>query len=230
MIKKKQKLIDIGGPVPDNVSADPNVVCMQPQGHRDDAFFGKSLSLASWCSQLVSAVFKTRTPFSAFVRNSIRLTRDDAVSHSSAFPVPLPFFGVFDRMPSELSSRSRCRIHFRRAVVIIVLALNFWWSGSRFVDMALLRRSPSVGQRQIIRRVVDLLQVDGPKIPFEISLSGRRSPQLIARLAELSEALTSAGVRSSPYDRVFGGRDVKFQQKMMCFLSSSLIVPLTQKD
>ena len=213
MIKKKQKLIDIGGPVPDNVSADPNVACMQPQGHLDDAFFGKSLSLASWCSQLVSAVFKTRTPFSAFVRNSIRLTRDDAVSHSSAFPVPLPFFGVFDRMPSELSSRSRCRIHFRRAVVIIILALNFWWSGSRFVDMALLRRSPSVGQRQIIRRVVDLLQVDGPKIPFEISLSGQRSPQLIARLAELSEALTSAGVRSSPYDPVFGGRECEVPTK-----------------
>ena len=50
------------------------------------------------------------------------------------------------------------------------------------------------------------MQVDGPKIPFEVSLSGRRSPQLIARLCELSDALTSAGVRGSPYDHTFEGR------------------------
>jgi len=51
------------------------------------------------------------------------------------------------------------------------------------------------------------MQVDGPKIPFDVSLAGRRSPQLIARLTELSEALTNAGVKSSPYDHIFEGRD-----------------------
>ena len=49
------------------------------------------------------------------------------------------------------------------------------------------------------------MQVDGPKIPFDVSLAGRRSPQLVARLSELSDALTSAGIKQSPYDRVFEG-------------------------
>ena len=209
----KQSLIDTDGPVPDNVSADRPVVCNVPREVCDKSLFGQSLSLASWCSRLVTAVFETRTSFSVFARKSIHLTRDKQVSTSPAFPIPLPFIGAFDRMPSGLSCRNRSRIHFRRAVVLIVLALNFWWSGSRFIDLSLLKRSPSVGQQSIIRRVVDLLQVDGPKIPFDVSLAGRRCPQLVARLAELSEALTSAGVRSSPYDRTFEGREVEVPTK-----------------
>ncbi len=154
---------------------------------------------------MVASVFRTRTSFAAFVRSAIHLTRDNTVSKSPAFPIPLPHFGVFDRMPSGLSLRQRSRIHFRRAVVITVLALNFWWSGNRFIDLSLLRRSPSFAQRKIIKRLVDFMQVDGPKIPFDVSLAGRCSPQLIARLSELSDAVASLGVRSSPYDRTFEG-------------------------
>ena len=175
-------------------------------GARND-LFGKHISFASWCSQMVASVFRTRTAFSAFVRSAIHLSRDSAVSKSPAFPIPLPHCGVFGRMPSGLSLRQRSRIHFRRAVVITILALNFWWSGNRFIDLDLLRRSPSVSQRRIIRRAVDFMHVDGPKSPFDVSLAGRRSPQLIARLTELSAALTSAGVKSSPYDRTFDGVD-----------------------
>ena len=154
---------------------------------------------------MVASVFRTRTSFSAFVRPAIHLTRDSEISTSPAFPIPLPHFGVFDRMPSGLSLRQRSRIHFRRAVVLTILALNFRWSGNRFIDLSLLRRPPSASQKQIIKCVVDSMQVDGPKIPFDVSLAGRRSPQLIARLSELSEALTSAGVRGSPYIRTFEG-------------------------
>ena len=178
--------------------------CPKP---RND-LFGRQISFASWCAQMVSSVFRTRTPFAAFVRSAIHLSRDPCVSTSPAFPIPLPHCGVFDRMPSGLSLRQRSRIHFKRAVVITILALDFWWSGNRFVDPILLKRSPSASQKQIIKRVVDFMQADGPKIPFEVALAGRRSPQLIARLSELSDALTSAGVRGCPYDRTFEGRDV----------------------
>ena len=169
-------------------------------GLRND-LFGKHISFASWCAQMVASVFRTRTSFSAFARSAIHLTRSTEVSRSPAFPIPLPHVGVFDRMPSGLSLHHRSQIHFKRAVVLTILALDFWWSGNRFIDLDLLRRSPSVSQRQIIKRVVDFMQVDGPKIPFSVSLSGRRSPQLIARLCELSDA----GVKNSPYDRTFEG-------------------------
>ena len=204
MRMKREEISGMDGQIPDD--AVPSAVMHDDVVNTRNDLFDKKISFASWCAQMVASVFRTRTPFSAFVRSAIHLTRDPQVSTSPAFPIPLPHFGVFDRMPSGLSLRQRSRYHFRRAVVLTILALNFWWSGNRFVDLNLLRRSPSVSQRRIIRRVVDFMQVDGPKIPFEVSLAGRRSPQLVARLCELSDALTSAGVRGSPYDHTFEGR------------------------
>ena len=201
---KREVISGMDGQVPDG--AVPSAVMHDDVVNTRNDLFDKKISFASWCAQMVASVFRTRTPFSAFVRSAIHLTRDPQVSTSPAFPIPLPHFGVFGRMPSGLSLRQRSRYHFRRAVVLTILALNFWWSGNRFLDLNLLRRSPSVSQRRIIRRVVDFMQVDGPKIPFEVSLAGRRSPQLVARLCELSDALTSAGVRGSPYDHTFEGR------------------------
>ena len=195
------------GPLPSVVQVDDARLC--------NDLFGKQISFASWCSQLITSVFRTRTPFAAFVRSAIHLTRDHVVSTTPAFPIPLPHFGVFDRMPSGLSLRQRSRIHFRRAVVLNVLALNFWWSGNSFIDLSLLRRSPSFAQRQIVKRLVDFMQADGPKIPFVVSLAGRRSPQLVARLCELSDAVTSLGVRSSPYDHTFEGRPVSMDNTVL---------------
>ena len=166
-----------------------------------------SLSLAKWCANLVTLVFRSRTSFAAFARASIHLPRDSIVSTSPAFPIPLPCVGVFNRMPSGLSARQRAKLHFRRALVLIVLSLNFWWSGNRFIDPNLLKRSPSKQQQQIIARVAAFVRADGPRVPFPLSSVGRRVPKLIARLSELSELLTSAGPGSSPYEKSFEGRE-----------------------
>lgn len=88
----------------------------------------------------------------------------------------------------------------------MTLALNFWWSGNKFVDKDLLRRVPSNPQLQIVRRIENLLQVDGFQIPVPVVSAGRRFPQLIARLSELSSALTTLGPQSSPYAHVFEGK------------------------
>ena len=168
--------------------------------------FSKTYSVYRWCSGLVTSVFRSRTSFASFVRHAIHLPRDSTVSSSPVFPIPLPFVGAFDRMPSGLSKRHRVKVHFRRAVVVVVLALNFWWSGNRFVSTDLLRRSLSVSQKAIVKRVIDFIQVDGPMIPFPLVSAGRRFPQLIARLSELSSALTDLGVQGNTYSHVFEGR------------------------
>ena len=168
--------------------------------------FHASISLPKWCQGLVTSVFRTRTVFAAFVRHAIQIPRDNSnVSSSPAFPIPIPYFGVFGRMPSGLSLQRRNRIHFRRAVVLVILALNFWWSGNRFISDDLLGRVPSFAQKALIRRVVDFMQVDGQMLPAPVVASGRRFPQLIARLSELSSALTRVGAQSSPYTHVFEG-------------------------
>ena len=187
----------------------PTVACddavRTPQKH--DPFM-QSISLSTWCANLVTLVFRSRTPFAAFARVSIRLPQDPEVSKSPAFPIPLPCCGVFDRMPSGLSSVRRSKLHFRRALVLIILALNFWWSGGKFIDSELLKRTPSSQQQSIIRRVVCLLHVHGPRVPFPLASVGRRVPKLIARLGELSDMLTSTGPKSNPYDKGFDGREV----------------------
>ena len=167
----------------------------------------KNLSLSKWCANLVTLVFRSRTSFAAFARASIHLSRSDSISTSPAFPVPLPCVGVFDRMPSDLSATRRAKIHFRRALVLVILALDFWWSGNKFIDPELLKRKPSRSQRAIIDRVASLLRADGPSVPFSVDSVGRRVPKLTARLAELSDFLTACGPSSNPYDKSFVGQD-----------------------
>ena len=181
-----------------------------PCDHAPLALVSKNsrLSISLWCQNMVTAVFRCRCSFVFFVRHAISLHRADKRSVSPAFPLPLPYVGVFAKMPSGLSSIRRAKIHFRRAVTIIVLALNFWWNGSRFVSDVSLTRVPSPSQRAIFVRIENLLQVDGPSESFCISGSGRKFPQLIARLAELSGALTNLGPGANPYDKTFDGVEI----------------------
>ena len=72
-----------------------------------------------------------------------------------------------------------------------------------------LMRVPSPAQRTIFGRIENLLQVDGPSDRFCLSDGGRKFPQLIARLAELSGALTSLGPGANPYDKTFEGVEVQ---------------------
>ncbi len=97
-----------------------------------------TVSLHVWCAKLYSLVMKSRTPFSEFVRCANHLQRSNLVSHSPAFPIPLPCLVDMESMPSRLSSRKRSQLYFRRALNLVVLALNFWWSDGKFIDMNLI--------------------------------------------------------------------------------------------
>ena len=85
-----------------------------------------TLSFSKWCSFLAIAVLRTRSKFSSFLLSTMHLQRNSEVSTSPAFPLPLPFPGIFAEMPSGLSSTKRRRIQFKRALHVIVMALNFW--------------------------------------------------------------------------------------------------------
>ena len=139
------------------------------------------------------------------VRPSICLVTPQSRLRLPSLYIPLPCIGVFGRMPSGLPSSQRAKLHFRRALCLVVLALNFWWSGGVFIEEKLLRRTPSFQQNIIIRRIVSFMQTDGPRVPFAIATVGRRIPKLVARISELSDLLTSVGSGSSPYDKMFPG-------------------------
>ena len=159
MTKQHEEISMVEGLVPGDSQPDA-----APHDHASkpcNDLFGRRLSFASWCAQMVASVFRTRTSFSAFVRSAIHLTRDSQISTSPAFPIPLPHFGVFNRMPSGLSLRQRSRIHFRRAVVLTILALNFWWSGNRFIDTVrlILKHSSQDFMVAVLSRAAEFYQL-----------------------------------------------------------------------
>ena len=167
-----------------------------------------TLCFAKWCSFLAVSVLRTRSQFSRFLLSTMHLQRGSTISTSPVFPLPVPFPGIFAEMPSGLSSIKRRRCHFKRALHVVVMALNFWWCGSSSFSLELLKRVPSPSQQRILRRLSSLILADGPTESFEVVRSGRRFPQLLARISELSDAVTKMGAGAGPYEKIYPGHDV----------------------
>ena len=165
------------------------------------------MSYPRWCALLVANVLKSRTPFAAFLHESILLSRRGRSTLAPTFfPIPLPYVGGFDRMPAGVSSTKRRLCHLKRAVHVVCMALNFWHSGFQFGDVDLLRREPNYQHRVLYGRVASFIRSDGLSSTFAIKKSGRRIPNLIAKLGELSELLTKQG-SVSPYEKSYAGLD-----------------------
>ena len=165
------------------------------------------MSYPKWCALLVANVLKSRTPFAAFLQESILLSRRGRSTLAPTFfPIPLPYSGLFDRMPAGVSATKRRLCHLRRAVHVICMALNFWHSGFQFGDVDLLRREPNSQHRVLYGRLASFIRSDGLSSSFSIKKSGRRIPNLIAKLGELSELLTKQG-SVSPYEKSYAGVD-----------------------
>ena len=81
-----------------------------------------TLDFNKWCAFLAVSILRTRSPFAKFLHSTLHLQRGVETSASPVFPLPIPFPGVFARMPSGLSAKKRCRIHFRRACHVVVMA------------------------------------------------------------------------------------------------------------
>ena len=167
------------------------------------------VSYPKWCAMLVSLVLKTRTPFAAFVARSIRFSRlpRPEVSTPTFFPIPLPL-AIWSRMPEKCSAKKRHSIHLSRATFVIIAALNFWHSGGKVCDEDSFRRVPNASHRRLYQKVRDLIKSDGPATSFSLPKAGRRFPELVCRLDELSVFLTAIGVSSNPYEKSFAGVEV----------------------
>ena len=160
----------------------------------------------TWCGRMVPMVLRTRTAFSAFFSSTMHLPRDPTVSTSALFPLPVPCVGAFERMPLSVSSCKRRRIYFNRFLNLVVSALNFWWADEKFCDLEMMGRTPNSRQLAVYRRLRSLVLADGREMtPTPIISCGRKFPQLVARLSELSSALTNLGAESGPYTRAFPG-------------------------
>ena len=170
------------------------------------------MSYPKWCAMLVPMVLKTRCPFSAFLSNTIHLHRRCSFRGPSTptfFPIPLMTSHQFDRMPAKISAKRRKLIHLHRAIHTICMALNFWFYDGRWVGDDDLRREPNAEHFALFGRLASLIRSDGWAESFELSKSGRKHPELIARLGELSSLLTAHGGGFCSYEKGYSGVDAQ---------------------
>ena len=175
------------------------------------SYLSTSWSYLKWCASLVPSVLRSRTPFASFLSQSIKMSKISSSRSglaSAFFPVPIPFFGVFGRMPDSSSASLRHTRHISRAIHVIAMALNFWHFGGHVCDLELLRMEPSRQHLSLFQRLRFLIKSDWPAEVPNLPKAGRKFPQLTARLSELSDCLTFLGPSSNPYEKIFNGVDV----------------------
>eukprot|EP00435_Cladocopium_sp_Y103_P059653 s1616_g21.t1 len=85
------------------------------------------------------------------------------------------------------------------------MALNFWHAGGRWPSEEALKRQPNAEHLALQRRVAAIIKSDGLAESFDILKSGRKHPELIARLSELSTLLTAHGGSSCNYEKGYSG-------------------------
>ena len=155
IINKHVELPDEGGDL--KVSEEAPVESFTPSntGARCRELKETALTYPKWCAELTSQVLKSRTPCAAYLKLSIQQSRSSRLRTVAPtfFPIPLPKFGVFGRMPKSSSVDSQHNRHLSRALHVIVSALNFWYLGGRYGDIELLRREPNAQHLLLFDRV-----------------------------------------------------------------------------
>lgn len=95
------------------------------------------------------------------------------------------------------------------------VALNFWHSGGSFSDLELIGRPSTSLHRSIYKRLKALLLSDVQFPASSMVRAGRRFPQLLARLGELSEAVTFQGITSQPDTKDFEGIPIQKRSDLL---------------
>ena len=160
-------------------------------------------SLSAWVTGMMRALQMSRTPLAYYVIKGIQGCRGQLVSATSTalFPIPLPRDDAWMGVPEKLGKQRRFRLALRRAVHLVVLALNYVYLSSPMSCLSLLRRSPSAMHSAVYDRVGAFLRAGGPSGEFHALGCGRKSFQLDARFQELLVSLQSLGLEAAgaPY-------------------------------
>ena len=97
-------------------------------------------------------------------------------------------FGLFQGGFPKLSKRRWTSLVRKRAVHIVIVALNYIYGGLCRKDFHLLGRCPNAVQKDIHRRLWTLVTMcDSPGLGSFPAVPGRSGPEFIARLAELED-------------------------------------------
>ena len=144
-------------------------------------------------ASLPRLILASRTPFASFLAQSFHIQRCGSVPASVVFPLPLADFGLFASSGPKLSQRRWRTLVRKRAMHVIIIALNYLHGGLSFSQLHLLGRRPNSVQQRAHQRLWALLTTcDSPGDQGHVPLSpGRSGAEFIARLHELEHFATS---------------------------------------
>ena len=165
-----------------------------------DDIAGFSFTFRTWCMSLSRWVLRSRTGFGFFLSQTLSLSRDGPQAPPTAlFPLPMPCERPYAAGPVGFSSRLSRSQAVDRALHVIVCAMNFMYWSRSLPSLDLIRRQPNEIQARAISHLRLLLEACDHGETVQVSTSGRRNLQLMARLQELALAAESLGLSSSPY-------------------------------
>lgn len=149
----------------------------------------------AWTHGVLRSILKSKTRFGQYVLFAIRSCRGHRAEPTTAlFPIPLLLDDAGLSRPQRLGKSRRERLARRRALNLVVAALNYLYSSSPFSSLPGLRRRPSALHVSIYERLLVLIRAGGPTGFFSSIGCGRKFHQLDARLTELLGALQSLGI------------------------------------
>ena len=132
-------------------------------------------------------------------------TVEDA-SCADFLPHPHHNLVAFSGMPeAEIPLRRPKTGLLDKVVFVIAMALNYWHFGGKFVEAQKLQRGLNAQHAKFVRYLKALVKSDDPGVSFPIRGAGRRFPELVARLSELTDFVTASGIIHDPYTKTFAG-------------------------
>ena len=180
---------------------------LNPRGHlpTDDALnlLGAKTNFVKWALALPRLVLSARSDFGWWLARSFSVSWRGSSSQTAAFPLPVPYPGVFSGGGPHLSRRRLQTLAQKRLVHLMVFALNQLYLGHP-PSLSDLRRPPNKLQCAIYERLYRYVAVCGSR-PEDLPVPpGRSGSELIACIAALERFLeTSEDLRGSYFE---GGR------------------------
>ena len=159
-----------------------------------------SLDFCTWAICLPRWISRCKTSFSWHLTKSFTASRHSSSLSSTAFPLPLPLDGCFQRSGPNLSKKRLLAVAKRRLLHILVYSLNVLYLG-RFPTAEEIGRRPSVWHLRCFQRLRALIAVcgdDAGRFPLP---PGRSGPELVAHLFQLEKFLDRSEEKFDSYLR-----------------------------
>ena len=155
----------------------------------------KPIAFPSWVERFVTQVIEAKTPFSFFVKSTIKSCRSGRLSSAATALFPIPFADVaIWSGPSGLSQEKRIRVAELKILHLVICGLNYQYFRQPFSVLMLLRRRPSSRHVQVFSRLLSHIRACGHSDMVSIVGCGRKSFQLSARFDELWHFLRTEGL------------------------------------